>query len=312
MKLLLIPDLHGKKPFIPKEEFDAIVCIGDVCSDKGIRKYKNVWMKRIEKGEKISIDKVIIEKIGRRGMNKLDRFSLNEGRGILKYLDSFGKPVFFIPGNWDQSYGDTKIKDMDKNDYNYRKAFYDYWLGDKLNKKLVKGLRNIIDCQFKLHSFKGINFIGYGLSSAPEKIRKGAGREYTKKQEKMLKEVYQKIINKLDETYKKRNKKLPTIFLTHNVPYNTKLDVLRIKGSEFNGKHFGSTVAREFVLKHKPMLCVGGHMHEHFGKCKLGETICVNVGFGGGKAVMVEISNGNKLEGIRFIEGKREVRKKSM
>ena len=116
VKLLLIPDLHGHKPFIPKVEFDAIVCIGDICSDKGRRKLTKEWFKYIEKNpdKKISDDAFIINKIGKKGMKEMDRNSLKEGNRLLRYLDTFGKPIFFVPGNWDQSYGKTNIKDAEE------------------------------------------------------------------------------------------------------------------------------------------------------------------------------------------------------
>ena len=34
MKILVLGDLHGEKPKLRIKDFDAIVCFGDVCSDK--------------------------------------------------------------------------------------------------------------------------------------------------------------------------------------------------------------------------------------------------------------------------------------
>lgn len=304
MKLLLIPDLHGRKPLIPKEEFDAIVCIGDICSDKGRRALTKQWFRYLEKNpdKKISDDAFIIKKIGRKGMLAMDRKSLEEGNKLLKYLDSFGKPIFFVPGNWDQCYGPTRIKDPDKSKFLYLKTFYDYWLGDKLNKKLIKGVKNLVNCQYMPHSFMGFNFIGYGLSSAFEDIKmRKKDSEFTKKQIYLLQKSFNRLIKKLDDSYAKRkDKSNPAIFLTHNVPYGTKLDTLVNKKSKLNGKHLGSTVARQFCIRHKPLLCVGGHMHEHFGKVKLSKTVCINVGFGENHATIVDLEK-NKIKNIKFI-----------
>ena len=303
MKLLLIPDLHGRKPIIPKEEFDAIVCIGDICSDKGIRVLIKEWVRYIEKNpsDRVSDDAYIIRKVGRKGLNALFRKSLNVGNELLKYLDSFGKPIFFVPGNWDQCYGKTKIKDPDKDFYSSLKAYYDYWLGDKLNPKLIKGVHNLVDCQFKVHEFQGFNFIGYGLSSNTEELKMRKKKSTLAFIQKLfLNRAYKSLITKLGKVYAGRDKDLPTIFLTHNVPYGTKIDVLKNKNSKLNGRHFGSNVAREFILKNKPILCIGGHMHEHFGKIKLGKTTCINVGFGNKKAVIVSLDNG-KIRNIKFI-----------
>jgi len=74
---------------------------------------------------------------GKRKLNEMEKSSLVKGRKIIEYLNKFGKPVFLVPGNWDQSYGKTRIKNMDKNDYNYLKSFYDFWLGDKMRVKIL-------------------------------------------------------------------------------------------------------------------------------------------------------------------------------
>jgi hypothetical protein len=36
-------------------------------------------------------------------------------------------------------------------------------------------------------------------------------------------------------------------------------------------------------------------MHEHFGKCKLGKTICINSGFGSNVNTLIEL-NGDKIK----------------
>ncbi len=303
MKLLLVPDLHGRKPLIPKEDFDAIVCIGDICSDKQRRKLEKEWMVFLEKNptKTLSDDEYIVKKIGKRKASNLDKDSLDKGNKMLKFLDSFGKPIFFVPGNWDQSYGKTKIKNMDENIFSYLYTYYDFWLGDKLNPKLVKGVKNLVDCQYKIHEFNGFNFIGYGLSSNTEKLSfRKKTKDISRIKKWKLNRQSQKIISKLENAYNNRNNNIPTIFLTHNVPNGTKIDVLINKKSKLNGKHFGSTVAREFVLKHKPLLCIGGHMHEHFGKVKLGKTTCINVGFGDKKATIIDLHDG-KIKKIKFI-----------
>ena len=129
MKILVIGDLHGKKPVIGFKDFDCIVQIGDVCDDRGFRPYLNKFINLLRQGKEVSgMDEFIISKVGKKGFNRIVSESLSRGHEILRYLDSFGKPVFFVPGNWDESYGKTKIKDMDKSSYNYLKAFFDFYL----------------------------------------------------------------------------------------------------------------------------------------------------------------------------------------
>lgn len=236
-------------------------------------------------------------------MKELDRLSLIEGRKIMKFLNSLGKPVFIVPGNWDQSYGKTEIKDPNKNDYSYDKSVYDSWLGKETNPRLIRGLSNIIDCQFKLRKFGGVNFIGYGLSSGPEDPdlrKKKRNRKYRKSEYEKLKKVYAKFSERLRKEYEKRDKGNPVIFISHNMPYNTKFDVILNKHSFAHKSHSGSTVARDFIMRHKPLLCVGGHMHEYFGKIKLGKTTVINAGFGGDKNVLVDIKKKRIM--IKFIK----------
>ncbi|MFH1290203.1 MAG: metallophosphoesterase [Nanoarchaeota archaeon] len=305
MKLLIIGDLHGRKPRIHFKDFDAIVCVGDVCDDREFRPYIKKWFRFLKKSEeKISLSTFLENDLGGKGVKKLDTNSLIGGRNILKFLNSFGKPVFIVPGNWDQSYGKTRIKDPDKDDYSYLKSFYDYYLGTGINPRLIRGLKNVRDCQYQLHSFEGVNFLGYGLSSTPENPseRKKRRKTINKEQYKKLKKRYAKYGMKLKKALKKKSKG-SVVFLTHNVPYNI-MDKVKDRNSPAYGKHLGSTVARDFVMKHKPLLCIGGHMHEHFGKKKLGKTTVINAGFGKDANVLVEISDdGKKLKKVKFYKG---------
>lgn len=62
------------------------------------------------------------------------------------------------------------------------------------------------------------------------------------------------------------------ILLTHDAPWNTKLD------TTWSKEHVGSKSIRRFIGKEKPTLHLCGHIHESAGIDKIGSTICVNVG----------------------------------
>jgi Icc-related predicted phosphoesterase len=304
MKFLIIGDLHGNKPKIHFKDFDAIITPGDFCSDKELRPYLNKWFKHVNDPKtkvRIYSDDFIKKDVGIKKWNQIQRTSLENGRKILKFLNSFGKPVFVIPGNWDQSWGDTKIKDRGLNNYNSGKSALDYMLGKEINMTLTKELKNIYDCQFKLFKFEEFNILGYGLDNFPEKnmLKKGRNSKETRK----LKYAYFKIFERLKNQYKKRDKQKPTIFLSHNVPFGTKLDIILNKSSPLHKKHYGSNIAREFCIKHKPLVCIGGHIHEHFGKDRIGKTICVNSGFGPDVNILLEIDKG-KIKQLKFYKGK--------
>jgi Icc-related predicted phosphoesterase len=289
MKLLIIGDLHGRKPNIKNQNFDAIVLVGDICDDIKIGPLYKKYFRLLKKSDfNLGFDDFAKMQVGKKNLEKYEKESLEVGNTILKYLDSFKKPIFMVAGNWDQSYGKTRIKNLDKNYYNKMKFFYESWrLGDKLNPKLIKKTKNIKNCMLHCEECNGVNFIGYGLSSGPEKIRK---KETNKKQYDSLLKSHKRLVDKLENVYKNRkNKKLPTFFITHNIPYNTKLDVVKDKKSYAYNKHLGSIIARNFCIKNKPIVCVGGHVHEGKGKDKIGKTLVINPGYGPKAQVLIEI-----------------------
>jgi len=305
MKILAIGDLHGRKPVIKFRDFDAIIVVGDVCSDNDIAPLYRKWFRHLKKLEDDALNlEEFLESIGVKDkqIKQFERKSLIHGRKIMKYLNSLKKPIFMVPGNWDESYGESRIKDMNKNDYNYLKSFLDWYLGKRINPRLIRGLKNVRDCQFRLHKFGGVNIIGYGLSSGPENpVSKSKKRKFSKMQYAKLKKAYSKILTNLFKVYEKRDKKLPTIFISHNVPQGTSLDIITDKESYAYKKHLGSTVARTFCLRKKPLLCLGGHMHQHFKKTKLGKTVAINCGFGKKAQVLIDIDEvKGKIRKIEF------------
>jgi len=254
-----------------------------------------------DKGNTPSVDEFIVRDIGKKGMKRLEENSLNVGRKILEYLNSLGKPVFIVPGNWDQSYGKTKINNPDKDDYSYMKYFYDSWMGDRMNSKLTHGLKNLRDCQFKSHEFGNINFFGYGLSSAYEYYKRKRKLNISKAENEKLKKAYFSLVNKLFVAYNMRDKKFSTIFISHNIPYETKLDIVNNTTSYANGKHLGSSIARLFCEKYKPFVCIGGHIHEGMGKDKIGKTLLINPGYGVDAQVLIDIDeNKGKVRNVKF------------
>lgn len=297
MKILFIGDLHGRMPRIHFKDFDVIVQVGDVCDDREIGK---IWKEIFKNPKDISYEEYIQKFVGEKKLKQMEKRSLERGNEVLKYLDSFGKPILFVPGNWDQSYGPSRIKNMDKSDYNYMKAFFDWYLGEKTNLVLTKGIKNLVDLPFQLRELFGINFIGYGNSSGPERLRSKKVNLNENEKEKLI-GALNKIINKLENVFRLRNKKKPTIFLSHNIPYRTKLDVIKNKKNAANNRHVGSIIARKMCVKYKPALCLGGHVHEGKGKDKIGKTIVVNAGYGRDAQVLIDFDvSKNKVKSVKF------------
>ena len=275
MKLLVVGDLHGNKPLIHFKDFDAIIAPGDFCSDVS-RKYifRNLIKQRDDPDYKLEW----WDEIGREKAKEMLEKSLKDGRKILEFLNSFDVPVFLVPGNWDQ----TGFKE-----YKWKRIKDNNW------PRLIKGLDNLRDVHFRKRTLDGIDFIGYGVVSGPEIP------QYKKDKDRLTRDELKK--QKADyETKKKRLSKLfqqlknPTIFMPHNVPFKTRLDMITNKDSPKYGYHYGSVIAREIVEKYQPLLCIGGHMHEHFGRQKLGITTCINAGFGSKVNTLIDLDEKRK------------------
>ncbi len=61
-----------------------------------------------------------------------------------------------------------------------------------------------------------------------------------------------------------------TILITHQPPYNTKLDSVR-------GNHVGSQAVRTLIEKYQPAFHFCGHIHESWSEDLVGKTRCYNV-----------------------------------
>ncbi|RMD46212.1 hypothetical protein D6829_00065 [Candidatus Pacearchaeota archaeon] len=111
-----------------------------------------------------------------------------------------------------------------------------------------------------------------------------------------MKKEYEQDKKKVFSLFRKTKK--PVIFLSHNVPYNTRLDKINNPKSPLNGGHFGSIIVREAVEKFQPPLCIGGHMHENFGKTLIGKTLVFNAGFGSNVNIFLDFDG--KLRKFNF------------
>lgn len=283
VRFLIIGDLHGVMPkiFFKKDDFDAIIAPGDFCSDESRRYMFEAIRKRKESGEEVEWYDIC----GRKKAKKMIDKSLRDGRRVLEFLDSLNKPVFITPGNWDWTgWKGEDWKPIRENNY----------------KKLIRGLENINDLHLKSRKWKNITFIGHGISSGPE-IPIGKNRKnYTRKELLKRRMDYNKKMKKLSRLF---SHKKNVIFMTHNVPYNTKLDMITWKESPRYGEHAGSIIARDFIKKHRPLIAIGGHMHEHFGMIKMGRTIVINAGFGGEVNTLLEVNEeNNKVKKIKFVK----------
>jgi Icc-related predicted phosphoesterase len=289
VKILAIGDFHGKFPSklmkkIKKQDFDLILSPGDYCGNEELSKlfFKYVYGTEHE----------LSEFIGKKKANELERKSFDAGVKVLKKLNSLGKPIIGIRGNWDPTnwvdIGHPIIRD------HYTKRF---------NSK-IKRLKNIKIIDFKNYRILGFNFAGYPSSTYPGKITKYIEGRMKKRFEKNA----AKVINRIKQDNKKYFKKFKekfdnnTVFITHNCPNNTRLDILK-RGPQ-KGKHYGSYLARKIISGLHPKLALCGHMHENRGKQMLGKTLMVNPGTAKeGKAAIIELdARTKKVLRVKFIK----------
>ncbi|MDP1695105.1 MAG: metallophosphoesterase [Candidatus Woesearchaeota archaeon] len=280
MKFLIIGDLHGNRPKIYFKEFDAIIAPGDFCSDA----LRTVMFQALQLRLKDPKSKVMWwELISRRKAQAMIDKSRADGRKILEYLNTLGVPVYVLPGNWDWT------KDPESK-FDYLRK--DHW------KFLIKGLNNIHDMHLRFLDIGKFQLIGHGITSGPEYPQhKEELARFTKAQLTHKKKKYDLLHKQVDNLFRKATK--PVIFLSHNVPFNTPIDMILDTRSPRYGLHFGSLLAREMIDKHQPLVCVGAHMHEHFTSHQMDKTTAINAGFGSNVNVWLEVE-GNTIKKLEF------------
>jgi len=157
--------------------------------------------------------------------------------------------------------------------------------------KSIKKYRNIKRFDYSYAKFREYVFIGARGHSFPGLVKSKAYKKHRQKLEKLFKK------------FRKENKERKVIFVSHNVPYNTKLDKVTAKDAhkKAKGKHFGSKLVRRIIDKYQPVLYLGGHIDEGRGKQKIKRTLAVNSGpVHDGKGSIIEISDKGKVK-VKFI-----------
>lgn len=285
VKILALGDFHGKfqKKFeriIKKEKIDLIISIGDYLPFA----YRKLWFEHCY-GTNIELWEVI----GKKKYKELVLKDLSEGEKVLKKLNSLEIPVFTVLGNVDNPNPDDVI-DMDE--VNKNRAHWK-WEQERLNEfqKRIKKYPKIKRFDYSFEKFNDYILIGMRGHSFPGKVKSKAFKKH------------KLILEKLFKKFKKENQEGKVIFVSHNVPYNTKLDLVKSKNAHkrAKNKHYGSKLAKRIVMKFQPSLCLGGHIHESKGKQKIGKTLAINTGSSGhGEATIIEINKG-KIKKVKLL-----------
>jgi len=295
MKLLVIGDFHGKFPkkfetLIKKERIDLVVSLGDYPPFH----YRKLWFKHC-----YGKDVELWEFIGKKKYKELVIKDLRMAEDALKDLNKLPVPVYTVLGNIDYPAPDDNL-DIPKG---IGKAMLTWDKKDFLAKRMKK-YKNIKRFDYKSLKFRDYVFIGMRGHSAPGHVKSKAFRKYKQK------------LNKLFKKFKKENKKGKVIFVSHNIAHNTKLDKISLRvikkvlkgyyGGKLKkkklAKHYGSKMARRIINTYQPVLHFGGHIHEAWGKDKIGKTILINPGAAHeGRAAIVELKEG-KVKSVRFVK----------
>lgn len=276
MKLLVVGDFHGKFPkkirsIIHKEKIDLLVSNGDHFPFH----FRKLWFKYCY-GQDVELWEII----GKKKYKKLILKDLRLGDKVLKNMNKLPVPVILVAGNIDYT------NHNDVSDRRLRKKNKRYFERDDQDffSEIIKKYKNIKRFDYSFIKLGDFIFIGMSGSSFPGHVKSKA----YKKSRKTL----EKLFNK----FRKENKKRRVIFVSHNIPYNTKLDKITSKDAHklVRGEHYGSKLARRIIDKYHPILALGGHIHESRGKQKLGKTLVINPGaIHEGHYAIVEIDKDN-------------------
>lgn len=261
MRILAIGDFHGKYPkkldhLLKKYSPDLIISIGDY-KPNSLRK---LFFKHVYAQDKMELWDVV----GKRKFKESVRKDFRAAERVVKRLDRLRIPVYSVFGNNDWSkWPDAADRLVEKR---WRNKWH--WMRQDFWKPILKDINNVKFFDYSSFRFGDYIFIGGGQSSFPGHVQSKNYRNLRKK------------MNNLFNKYKEENRERRVIFVSHNVPYNTKLDLITAKDAHkrAKGKHYGSKIVRRVIEGHKPVLHIAGHIHEGYGKDKLGKTVLINVG----------------------------------
>lgn len=184
-------------------------------------------------------------------------------KALARFIASFQKirdaipieiPIYYIPGNREYEPFASEVTGLPQNVYPIH------------NRKIkISGKNNV-----------NVWLVGFG-SALP-----GINNNFVKEEP----EIYDALNSLFLSLNQEKNSTDKVILVSHNPPYNTKLDQAHIS------PNVGSKSLRKLIEEYQPDICVCGHIHESFGIQELGKTKCVNPGaVRDGKAGVIEINN---------------------
>lgn len=283
MKIIALGDFHGKFPQklenqIKKQKPNLIISLGDFPSFI----LKKEFFKYCYKNPEIELWEVV----GKKRFKQSTLKDLENGEKIIKKLNKLPFQILTVLGNYDHPADDALDNKKSISEKSWK------ILGKKENyfQKLIKKYKNIKYLDYKAIKINEFVFIGARGSSFPGYVKSKAYKKH------------RAILEKLFKKYKKEK----IIFITHNAPYNTKIDEITDKNAPkiARGKHYGSKMFQRIIKKYQPLLTISGHFHEHQKKDKIKNTTLINPGPAfENKAVIINLDeNKKKIKNIKFIK----------
>jgi Icc-related predicted phosphoesterase len=276
MKILVIGDMHGDFPenvknFIKNENIDLILSTGDFANFDNYRKIK------FEKMDKTKFSNKVKDSLNNEDYNKMINEIIKSMEKPLEVLDSFNIPVYTIYGNLDYTNYEVNKHKIRTNSLN----------------RIVKKSKNIKlfrEGYVDLGNLQILLLSGY---------RKNA-LKYAPKKTKKVDRLNKGWRDRLNKIFSQIKPDKPVLFLFHDPPKDTKLDLINNPNSPMNGKHVGDEINREFIEKYQPQIAVCGHMHETQGTDKIGKSLIINAGYGrAGQFLILDINRNDVKYDLR-------------
>ena len=289
IRILAIGDFHGKFPVKLRKEVnkaDLVLCTGDFGGIKEWYRYLMYLFKEFDKGNSRGDMKSGKEFFGKEKYKELIKKDEKLTKEVLRVLNNLNKKIIFIFGNTD--------------DFFYKYPF-DKWGVKKSNLNFIKKLKNLKDITYSKIKYKNINIVGFGgYMDIDEYLKEKIKTKEDKKRREKVKKRRDESKKKLFEIIKRTRGK--RIFLFHYPPKGF-FDVIKDKKNPHHGESTGINFFLQAIKKYKPSLVLCGHMHEHQGKKKLGDTLIVATGAASeGKASVIEFDGEKgKVRKVRFL-----------
>jgi len=277
LKIIAIGCIHGKLQkktlsLIKSEKPDAILISGDLSGGDFAHKLMDYERSLIENfGPIVEFWPLKVQVESEKKFQKWSKLSALNTKKVFTELKKTKVPIFYIHGNWDS---------VALNKTTHFEGSGNFFI-DKVPSSNMKFIHN------KIISIKGYTIIGFGG------YRGTSGKEYLYKdlpqplpELKYVLKLRNEIKNKMDNLFKHVKNERKIILLTHDPPYKT-FDYLKSAK-----KFYGEKITRDLIRKHKPLVCICSHFHEHRGKKKIGNTTVIATGYGhSGQACVLEFDD---------------------